>query len=104
MDQGIVGGTPKRAGIYVRVSTPPAGNFLDSALGTFDVENVLERMDVQPEETRPSPIHSGLRQLAHCRERLIHTIDSYYIKVNNLDYTWRSRVLAARHTRLEFRQ
>ena len=32
---------------------PPPGVFLDSALGTFDVENVLkERMHVQPEETR----------------------------------------------------
>ena len=32
---------------------PRPGNLLDSALGTFDVENVLkERMHVQPEETR----------------------------------------------------
>jgi hypothetical protein len=32
---------------------PRPGIFLDSALGTFDVENVLkERMHVQPEETR----------------------------------------------------
>jgi hypothetical protein len=36
-----------------RIVLPRPGNLLDSALGTFDVENVLkERMHVQPEETR----------------------------------------------------
>ena len=35
------------------VGFPRPGILLDSALGTFDVENVLkERMHVQPEETR----------------------------------------------------